>query len=545
MMLGTGAPHMPRLWLPIAVIAALWVTPAVMVRAQHDHPQPALPDNFKDPMPLYPAPKVLGAFTRPISSSNADAQHYFDQGFQLMYGFDKYDAIRSFREAEKRAPDCAICYWGEAWAWGSFLNGPMSPDEAPFAFAAAQKALNLSSSHETAIERALIVAIASRYVEHFDPEKRRDQDMEYAEAMRAVHERFPRDLDAGTLYGEALFVMEPRRGSRDINAPNVQRIVRALEDVLKIDPRHIGACHLYIHLTEATVEPQRAEKCADAIGDAVPGVSHLNHMPSHTWNLLGRWGDSVRANLHAWQSDQKAAVGQGFAIYPSHDLHMLVFAASMDGQGAIAVQAAKDYTKFDSNMYHVLALVRFGRFDDIQELSKRPENNDIAAGAWDFGQGYSRLRAGDKDFARAYLKRVLATAETSTATFRVHNAHDILGILGAILEGEIDRSDGNLDRAIPDFNRAVSLYDGLMYDEPEPFPFSPRHWLGAALLETKQHGDAERVYREDLKKHPHNGWSLLGLKAALESQGKRSTEVDRDFEASWARSDTWIPASRF
>lgn len=535
---------MPRLWLPIALIAALWVTTTVIVRAQHDHPQPALPDNFKEPMRLYSAPNVLGAFTRPISSSNVDAQHYFDQGFQLMYGFDKYDAIRSFREAEKRAPDCAICYWGEAWAWGSFLNGPMSADEAPFAFAAARKALNLSSNHETAIELALIVAMSSRYVEHFDPEKRRDQDMAYAEAMRAVHERFPRDLDAGTLYGEALFVMEPRRGSRDINAPNVQRIVRALEDVLKIDPRHIGACHLYIHLTEATVEPQRAEKCADSIGNAVPGVSHLNHMPSHTWNLLGRWGDSVRANLQAWQSDQKAGVGQGFAIYPSHDLHMLVFAASMDGQGAIAVQAAKDYTKFDTNMYQILALVRFGRFDDIQELSKRPENNDIAAGAWDFGQGYSRLRAGDKDFARAYLKRVLATAETSKATFRVHNAHDLLGILGAILEGEIDRSDGNLDRAIPDFNRAVAQYDALMYDEPEPFPFSPRHWLGAALLEAKRYGDAERVYREDLKKHPHNGWSLVGLKAALESQGKRSPEVDKDFEASWARSDTWIQASR-
>lgn len=83
-----------------------------------------------------------GAFTRPISSSKVDAQHYFDQGFQLMYGFDKYDAIRSFREAEKRAPNCAICYWGEPWAWGAFLNGPMSVDEAPFAFAAAQKAVS-------------------------------------------------------------------------------------------------------------------------------------------------------------------------------------------------------------------------------------------------------------------------------------------------------------------------------------------------------------------------------------------------------------------
>ncbi len=363
--------------------------------------------------------------------------------------------------------------------------------------------------------------------------------------MRSVHESFPKDLEVGTLYGDALFLMEPRRGSRDINAPNVQRIRRAFEDVLKIDPRYLGACHLYIHLTEATVEPQLAERCADAIGNEVPGASHLNHMPSHTWNLVGRWGDSVRANLEAWHSDLKAPFGLGFAIYPSHDLHMLLFAASMDGQGAIAVQAARDYTKFDSSMFHVLALVRFGRFADIQELTKRPENNDIAGGVWDFGQGYSRLRSGEKDFARAHLNRVMETAGTSTAMFRVHKAHDVLGILGGILEGEIDRSDGNLDRAIADFDRAVALYDGLTYDEPEPLPFSPRHWLGAALLEAKRPADAERVYREDLKKHPHNGWSLFGLKAALDAEGKRSTDVQKDFDASWARSDIWIQASRF
>jgi tetratricopeptide (TPR) repeat protein len=164
---------------------------------------------------------------------------------------------------------------------------------------------------------------------------------------------------------------------------------------------------------------------------------------------------------------------------------------------------------------------------------------------WDFGQGYARLRAGEKDFARAYLNRIRATADSSKAMFRVHNAHDLLGVLAPILEGEIERAEGSLDRAIPAFTRAVAQYDALMYDEPEPLPFSPRHWLGAALLEDKQYGEAERVYRDDLKKHPHNGWSLFGLKTALESQAKRSPEVEKDFDASWARSDTWIHASRF
>jgi tetratricopeptide (TPR) repeat protein len=533
-------------WFLRAVLfAAACDVTAVVIRAQHDHGQAALPEAFNRPMPLYPTPEVLGTFTRPVTALNPEAQRFFDQGFQLMYAFDKHGAIRSFREAEKLAPDCAFCYWGEAWAWGSFLNGPMTAEEAPFAFAATQQARRLSSGRETAVERALIDAMSTRYVEPFDVARRRDQDTAYAEAMRGVHERFPEDLEVGTLYGEALFLLEPRRGSRDIKAPNVQRILRAFEEVLAINPTHVGACHLYIHLTEATTEPQRAEHCADSIRDAIPGASHLNHMPSHTWNLLGRWGDSVRANIQAWQSDQKAAAGQGLAIYPSHDLHMLAYAASMDGQGAVAVQAAKDYTKFDTNMLHVLTLVRFGRFDDLQELSKRPENNDIAEAVWDFGQGYARLRTGEKDVARASLNRIRAAADSSKAMFRVHSAHDLLGVLAPLLDGEIERSEGSLDRAISAFTRAVAQYDALMYDEPEPLPFSPRHWLGAALLEDKRYAAAERVYRDDLEKHPHNGWSLFGLKTALASQGKRSPEVDKDFDASWARSDTWIRGSRF
>ncbi|MBV9085279.1 MAG: hypothetical protein JOZ62_21590 [Acidobacteriaceae bacterium] len=512
--------------------------------AQHDHAtDSSLPQPFHEPMKLYP--KALGQFTRPISTSNLEAQAYFDQGIQLMYAFDKWDAVRSFREAEKRDPNCAMCYWGEAWAWGSFLNGRMQPKEAPHAFAAIQKARQLAPGHANAVERGLIDAMCVRYVENFDPTKQRDQDVAYTESMRKVYEQFPKDSEVGTLYGEALFLLEPRRGARDIHNPTVQRIARVFEGVLAIDSKHVGACHLYIHLTEATTEPWRAEPCADSIGDAVPGASHLNHMPSHTWNQLGRWGDSVRANLQAWHSDQKAEVGEGFAIYPSHDLHTLLFSACMDGQGAIAMQAARDYDKLvGDGIYPILTFVRFGRFDDVLEMTKRPDDPNGAA-VWEFGQGYARLREGEKDVARAYLNGLLEKADKSKGMFRFNSAKEVLGVLGAILEGEIERADGDLEKAIASFRRGAAFEDAMMWDEPEPLPFSARHWLGAALLKSRDYAGAERVYREELKKHPHNGWSLYGLRAALEGQHKPKQDVERDFEASWARSDTWIRGSRF
>ena len=531
----------------LAGVITLAATPAV---AQHDHGGAGgeaaggdLPESFAEPMSLYDV-SVRGPHAHPISTTNPEAQAYFDQGFALMYGFAKEEATRSFREAWQRDPDCAICYWGEAWSWGSYLNGPMRPFEAPHAYAALQEALE-RAGNASPKERAYIEALSHRYVEDFDPETRREQDDAYAEAMRQVAEHYADDLDAVTLYADALFLLEPRRGTRDLDDPNVQRLHAVLMSVLDRDIRHPGACHLYIHATESTVDPGLASDCAEHLGSGIPGASHINHMPSHTWNEIGRWADGVRANLDAWHSDLKAERNEGIAIYPSHNLHMLLFAASMDGQGAVAAQAGKDYTKLtDDTVYEVLTLLRFGRFDEVLEVTERPEQ-ETSAGLWDFAQGYAHLRTGEADFARVYLDRVLALAETTTARFRFDEAKLLLQTVGGILEGELHREHGDLDAAIRSFERAVEVEDRLEYSEPEPLPFAARHWLGAALIEAERYADAEHIYREELEDHPYNGWSLFGLKTALEQQGKATADVEAGFEASWARSDTLMRASRF
>src|SRR5262245_60242621 len=272
-------------------------------------------------------------------------------------------------------------------------------------------------------------------------------------------------------------------------------------------------------------------------------------MPSHTFNEVGRWGDSVRANIEAWHSDLKAGAGEGFAIYPSHNLHMLVYAAAMDGQGAIAMRAGKDYAKLTrgDTMFQLLALIRFGRFDEVSEIATRPEG-DIAVGAWEFAHGYAKLRGGDLQAARGHLENLRRIAQSSSAATYFgarHPAGRLLGVLVEILDGEIARTSGNTAEAIAAFERAVARDDELEVDEPEPLPFPARHWLGAALLDAGRPADAERVYRQDLKEHPRNGWSLFGLQRALTAQGKPAAAVDADFQSSWSRSDTWIRGSRF
>jgi tetratricopeptide (TPR) repeat protein len=510
---------------------------------QHaDHAAP--PAAFKSRIALYTT--AMGPFKRAISSTNPEAQAFFNQGFQLTYAFAKPEAVRSFREAETRDPNCAICYWGEAWAWGSDLNWVMGPEEAPFAYAAIQKAVTLAAAHATPIEQALIQAMSARYVARFDPARRVDQDRAYADAMKKVVDAYPADLDAAVLYAEALFLLEPRAGARDLANPNVQRIVAVLEGALAKDLRHPGACHFYVHVTESTSEPGRAAACAEFLGKSIPGASHINHMPSHTWTQVGRWGDAVRASLDAWHSDLKSLVGEAVAIYPWHDLHMLVFSASMDGQCAIAVQAGRDYSRMTKNpIYLLLTLVRFGRFEDILvDLGTRTQGS-LSGPVWDFAQGYAQLRAGNRDAAQKLLASLTDAAKTSTAQFGANTAKSLFGILAGILEGEIALAGDAKPAAITAFERAVAIEDALVWDEPEPLPFSARHWLGAALIEAGRPADAESVYRADLENHPQNGWSLLGLSQALAAQGKPAREASAEFDRSWVRSDTWVRASRF
>jgi tetratricopeptide (TPR) repeat protein len=494
---------------------------------------------------------ALGPFSRPVTTSSGWAQAYFDQGMQFLYAFTKSAAISSFEEAQRQDPQCAMCFWGEALARGPFLNGGMSATNAALGHEAAMEALRLTErTPVTQVERALIEAMSVRYSEVHDPSTRTQLDSTYSRTMADVYRAYPEDLDVGTVYAESIMLLDTQRANYRLGNPFVQSFHRVLEDVLARDLSHPGACHLYIHATEATEEPGKAEACADLLGSSIPGASHINHMPSHTYNRIGRWASAVRSNIEAWHSDQRAEFGEGVSYAASHNLHMLLFAASMDGQGAIAAQAAREYAKSAPGgvFYEALVLLRFGRFDEVLALDGPPEQ-PIQRGLWEFARGYAHLKLGDRDTAAEYLERARATAASApgNAQFRGHTAEQLVGIGADLLEGEMLRESGRMAEALTAFERAVETQDGLRYDEPEPLNFSARHWLGAILLELDRAPEAEAVYRRSLERHPHNGWSLFGLEQAVRMQGRdaEAEAIRAEFREAWGRSDTLIRASRF
>lgn len=511
----------------------------------------SLPDSVaaqSPPVPVYPN---LGDYARVISTSSPAAQQYFDQGIRLTYGFGHAEAVRSFREAIRQDSTCAMCWWGVAWARGPYINARMDSASAVEAYAAVRRALRLTR-HATEVERALIDAMAARYTER-PVEERAALDSAYMRAMARVVERYPDDLDAATLYAEALMVLRPwdqwtRAGEPK---PGTERVLAALESVLERDVRHPGACHLYIHAVEASREPERAERCADFLGARIPGASHIPHMPSHIYMRIGRYGDAVVANRHAWHVDQQAAHGGPPGIYPSHNLHMMMTAAAFDGQSAVALQAARDLARdFRSNaFYPAVMLVRFGRWREALELEPPDSANRLQRGIWHFARGYGLLGTGALHSARSELIELDTTLARTPedARFRGHSQRDLLGIARALLGAEISVQEGDPQRAVQMLEAALPLEDSLRYDEPEPWPLPLRHTLGAILLEAGDAPGAEAVHREALRDHPRNGWSLFGLEQALRAQG-RDAEADAiagEFATAWQRADVWLQGSRF
>lgn len=524
-------------------------------------PTPPGPDT---PAPLF---NNLGDHKQSITTTSMDAQRYFDQGLTLGFAFNHAEAERSFRYATVLDPQCAMCWWGVAFVLGPNVNAPMGPAAATPAWEAVQKAQALATK-VTPRERAYIAAIAQRYAEE-PPANRAALDTAFANAMREVARQYPDDLDASALLAEALMDTTPwnyyDNNSKPLR-PETAEIITTLESVLRRDPKHAWAIHLYIHATEASDNPARAESYADTLVSLVPGAGHLVHMPAHTYMRIGRYHDAVLANEQATAADnsyisQCHAQGSYPASYVPHNHHFLYSAASMAGNSADALKGAAGTDtatahKMGSStsvrhfaVQPMFASVRFGKWQEILDTEAPPEGMDYHAGIWHYARGRAFVGTGKLDSAEAelaVLKKIAGKEEFTKGVGTTNTAADVLNIAVGVLAGEVETKRGKTAEAIAHLERGVELEDAMPYREPADWLYPVRHSLGAVLLSTGQALKAEVVYREDLRRNPENGWALYGLMQALDTQGKKaeSAEVKERFDKAWAHADITLTASR-
>jgi tetratricopeptide (TPR) repeat protein len=515
----------------------------------------------------------LGDYSRKITTAEPGAQRYFNQGMVMAFGFNHAEAIRAFRAAQKLDPSCAMCFWGEALATGPNINvtvkgkAIMSPADRKAAHAAAQKAVSLKAT-TTPVEQALIDAQAARY-DGSETSDREPLDRAYAAAMKAVVDRFPDDDDAAAMYAEAWMNTMPWDYWSPSGEPKPEtvEVITALEKILARNGRHPLALHLYIHAVEASSNPGRAEKAADTLATLVPGSGHLVHMPAHTYWRVGRYHDASEANVRAAAVDEKYIAqcnAQGFypAMYYPHNIHFLWSASSMEGRSAVAIEAARKVAanvrleqikEFPSVEFFktipTLALVQFGRWDDVLAEPAPPADLDYAMAIHHYARGTAYAAKNDVANAlkeRAALAPLRKSSKVMTINDNDYPAVALLEIADVLLQAQIAEARGASSEAIGHFRKAVELQDKLPYTEPPFWYYPTRQSLGAALIKAKRYADAEAVYRKDLIDYPHNGWSMFGLIQALEAQGKaeEAKSMKEMFDHVWSRADVKLTGSR-
>lgn len=536
----------------------------------HTMGMPAMPSLYagQADRPGAPVFTDLGAHKMAITTSNPQSQVYFDQGVNLLFAFNHAEAIRSFREAARLDPACAMCWWGIAYALGPNINMPMPDDALPPALFALQKAMD-SRRNVSPREQAWIEALAARYSADKNAE-RSDLDAAYADAMGRLAAQYPDDVDAATFYAEAMMDTQPwDYWQPDAQTPKGRggEIVKTLEGVLARAPDHPGALHLYLHAVEASNSPERAEAAADRLFPLMPQAGHIVHMPSHIYYRVGRYADAAAANEKAALADESYIAqcrAQGFypAGYYGHNIHFLWTSSEMEGRYDAAFNAANRLVKAvdAENMAKqlppgelyvytpVLTQLRFGKYQDLLAMPAPSPELPLASAMSLYARGFAHANTGDMAAAKSDREALAKLMDGDLSRYQLFGipAKQMMEVGLVSLDGEIARLSGDLPGAVAQFRKAVELEHALPYTEPAYWHRPVSHLLGAALIQAGQPAEAEAVYRESLRHYRRDGWALMGLSKALAAQGKaaEAAAATADYQKAWVRADTPLQQSR-
>ncbi|HTL30843.1 MAG TPA: tetratricopeptide repeat protein [Tepidisphaeraceae bacterium] len=543
---------MSRATIFLLTIASL----APFAQAQHEHHGVSSPTTNSSSS--YQAD--LGKLHHPVLTKNAEAQKAFDQGLTLIYAFNHDEAVNSFKRALALDPDLAMAHWGIALALGPNYNLDVDPPREKEAYQHIQQALKMGDKASEP-ERDYIKALAVRYSNEEKPDLPALAN-KYRDAMRDLAKKYSDDLDAQTLYADSMMVLHPWQLYTHDGKPQyeTETVVATLESVLKRNPDHVGANHLYIHAVEASTHPERAMPCADRLPTLAPAAGHLVHMPAHIYSRTGDYDSAATSNEAAIAADEtylKATGAKGFysMMYYSHNMHFLSFADAMQGRFDDSKKMADRLEKHTAPMVKdmpmlegfavtpIYVLVRFNKWDDILKLPMAPEGMPMTGLSLTFARGMAYAAKGDVLHAKRERELLDHSAQKlpADAMFGAMNkASAVMAVAINMLDARIAIANQDHIHAMKLLTAAANQDDKLIYDEPPAWWLPPRETLGAVLLKNNHPAEAEKVFREELEKNPRSGRALYGLIESLKAQKKdyAATLVQEELNRAWKNADT-------
>lgn len=499
-----------------------------------------------DQMPTQEKPVALldgmGTWRHPIDTRSPQAQKFFDQGLALLYGFNRYEALRSFRKASELDPRAAMPFWGIAMAEGPYLNMDMDPPRMMESCEAVAAGLRLKDAD--AASRDWLTAAGARCPDFAEPGR-------YITAMRDLAARNPDDPDVQTLFAEALLL--PVRWHWYTHegqpAPGVAEAEHVLEAVLRRFPNHPGANHFYVHAVESSATPERAIASAQRLMGIVPGAGHMIHMPGHIWLVMGDYNNTVAVNERAIEVDRQyfAATGVtgGYSMYYLHNLQFLLYARAMQGRTAETLEAIRQtsealqqISKAMPDMAEIFTIfvaeaqLRLNRWEDVLQTPQPQSGSPVSMAFWRLPRVLAF--AGKGEMAEAAAEKAefdsLCLKLPRDMPWDTNKLGDIMDLAGTVIAARLERTPA---AAIAQWQKAVELQDALVYDEPPGWYYPIRESLGAALLLNGDAAHAETVFRGGLRRSPNNGRMLFGLLESLKAQNKDTTWIQAEFDAAW------------
>jgi len=536
----------------------------------------------------------LGPYSRTVTTKSEEAQLWFDRGLNWLFGYNHGEAIACFKKAAEADPDCAMAYWGVAYATGPNYNLPWhlyDPKGRAMALAAAYEAAQEAKARTdkiTTVEKALIEALDARYPQRDPIDDLMPWNMDYTNCMRKVLADNPSDLDVQTVFVESIMNETPWK-MWDLKTGGIAEDAGTAEarEILETSFRdvaeswdHPGLLHLYVHLMEMSPFPELALRAGDRLRDLVPESGHLIHMPTHIDVLCGNYRDVVVYNQKATVADRKFLEREGamnvYAMYRTHNYHFTIYGAMFLGQYTPAIEAAQELIDrtpeellmvpsppmadflegYLSMKQHVL--VRFGKWQEIVD-QEMPDNQELycaTSAMMRYAKSVAHSAMGNVEEAEKEKALFLEAKAKVPESRRVHNnrVYDLLDIGEQMLNGELEYRRNNYDIAFEHLRKAVELDDALPYDEPWGWMQPTRHALGALLMEQGHFTEAEAVYREDLGldqtlsracQHPGNLWSLHGLHECLTQRGEtvEALHIKQQLDQAIARAEVTVHAS--
>lgn len=500
----------------------------------------------------------LGNYSFKVSTDEKLAQKFFDQGLTLIYAFNHDEAIKAFKKAAEIDPELAMAYWGVAFSLGPNYNLPTDDEKRKMAYKYLKKAVK-HSKHASKKEKDFINALSKRYSKDLSIDQS-ELNKNFRYAMKSLYQKYPEDPDAGTIYVESMMVLKPWQlwDNQGNPAEDTEEIVSVLEKILKDNPNHPGANHYFIHAVEASKDPGKALNSAIVLKTLVPAAGHLVHMPAHTLFRIGDYEGASQSNIDAIKSDEKyiseyKPAGFYPAMYYNHNINFLSVSRMMEGRFDESFKEAEKIEKNTGQIinemqmlesFHanpVMILISFNKWDNILNYNAPEKGVNTYSSLIHFARGLAFAKKGqteeaEKEFLLFAERKSLVKPEDVIGN---NSAQSILDLAEKVLNANILISKQDKTGAAELFKEAVKLEDKVNYNEPPDWYPSVRLSLGKLLFSENKFEEAEAVFREDLKKYPHNGRGLFGLHESLKAQNKteESEKIYNEIQKAWKNAD--------